>query len=81
MEVEEYRRLGMEAWYALRTTTTLAAELLEVDDITGLMKEGYEADLIAIPDNPISDTKALQDVVMVMSNGHMSLLRLPFGIK
>ena len=79
MEVEEFRRLGMEAWHSLKTTTSLAAELLNIDAYTGKMKEGYEADLIAIPDNPITDAKALQDVVMVMSNGNMSLLRLPFG--
>ena len=81
MEVEEFRRLGMEAWHSLKTTTSLAAELLNIDTYTGKMKEGYEADLIAIPDNPITDAKALQDVVMVMSNGNVSLIRLPFGIK
>ncbi len=80
MEVEHFRRLGMEAWDALRTTTSLAAELLKIEGQTGKMEIGYEADLIALPDNPITDPKALQDVVMVMSNGHMSLLRLPFGI-
>ena len=79
MEVEEYRRLGMEAWHSLRTTTSLAAELLAINDHTGHMKEGHEADLIAISDNPVTDAKALQDVLMVMSNGNMSLLRLPFA--
>ncbi len=80
MEVEHFRRLGMEEWNALRTTTSLAAELLKIDQQTGKMAVGYEADLIALPDNPITDPKALQDVVMVMSNGNISLLRLPFGI-
>ncbi|MBT8221524.1 MAG: amidohydrolase family protein [Bacteroidia bacterium] len=79
MEVEEYRRLGMEPWDALRTTTTNAAELLRIEDYTGKIAAGFEADLIAIPDNPIEDPKALQDVLMVMSNGNLSLLRLPFG--
>ena len=79
MEVEEYMRLGMDPWNALSTTTSLAAELCGIDDHTGKMKVGYEADLIAFPDNPIEDSRALQDVIMVMSNGNMSLLRLPFG--
>ena len=79
MEVEEYMRLGMPPWTALSTTTSLAAELCAIDHYTGKLKVGYEADLIAIPDNPIEDPKALQDVIMVMSNGNMSLLRLPFG--
>ena len=79
MEVEEYIKLGMAPWQALKTTTTIAAELCEIDHYTGKIKVGYEADLIAITDNPIEDPKALQDVIMVMSNGNMSLLRLPFG--
>jgi len=81
MEIEEFRRLGMGPWHALRTTTSLAAELLEIDEQTGKMQVGYEADLIVLPDNPITDAKALQDVIMVMSNGNLSLLRLPFGIE
>ena len=79
MEVEHYIRLGMEPWSALRTTTTLAAELLGVDQSTGKIAPGYEADLIAIPDNPTIDSKALQDVLFIMSNGHIVLNRLPFG--
>ncbi len=79
MEVEEFRRLGMDPWEALRTTTTHAAELLGIRDETGQLLFGYEADIIAVPDNPIEDAKALQDVIMVMSNGNLVLNRLPFG--
>ncbi len=79
MEVEEFRKMGMGPWDALRTTTSLAAELLGLGTSTGKVAVGYEADLIAIPDNPVEDPKALQDVIMVMSNGHMTLNRLPFG--
>ena len=79
MEVEHYVRLGMEPWHALRTTTSLAAELLHIDDHTGVIQEGYEADLIAVLDDPSQDAKALQDVVLIMSNGHLVLNRLPFG--
>lgn len=81
MEVEEYIRLGMDSWSALKTTTSVAAELCGIETLTGKIKVGYEADLIAVPDNPIEDSKALQDVIMVMSNGNLSLLRLPFGLK
>lgn len=79
MEVEEYMRLGMDPWAALATTTSLAAELCGIEEMTGKIKVGYEADLIAILDNPTKDVKALQDVIMVMSNGNLSLMRLPFG--
>lgn len=79
MEVEHYIRLGMDPWAALRTTTSNAAELLGLQGVTGTLKPGYEADLIAIPDNPINDSKALQDALFIMSNGHIIINRLPFG--
>ena len=79
MEVEHYIRLGMDPWHALRTTTSLAAELLGINDYTGFIQEGFEADLIAITDDPSLDPKALQDVLLIMSNGHLVLNRLPFG--
>jgi imidazolonepropionase-like amidohydrolase len=79
MEVEEFIRLGMDPWDALKTTTTNAAELLQIDDLTGRIEKGLEADLIVISDNPIDDSKALQDVLVIISNGNIVLNRLPFG--
>ena len=79
MEVEEFIRLGMDPWMALEATTTIASELIGLEDNTGQISVGYEADLISVSDNPLEDPKALQDVLMVMSNGHLVLMRLPFG--
>ena len=78
-EVEEFIRLGMPVWQALEATTTTAAELIGLGNRTGQITVGYEADLIAVSDNPLEDFKALQDVLMVMSNGNVTLMRLPFG--
>lgn len=79
MEVEEFIRIGMPVWDALKTTTSNAATLLGISSHTGQIKIGFEADLIAITDNPIQNPKALQDVIMVISNGNLVLNRLPFG--
>ncbi len=79
MEVEHFVRLGMAPYDALKTTTSLAAELLDLSSLTGKLEVGLEADLIAVPDNPIESIKALQDVVLVMSNGQLVVNRLPFG--
>ena len=79
MEVEHFVRLGMDPFEALKTTGQHAAELLNLSTVTGSIHEGMEADLVAVPDNPIATIKALQDVVLVMSNGHLVLNRLPFG--
>ena len=81
MEVEHFVRLGMSPFEALKTTTVNAAELLGLSDLTGRIKEGYEADLIVIPNNPLIEVNALQDVLMVMSNGNLVYNRLPFGKK
>lgn len=79
MEVEHFVKLGMDAFEGIKTTTVNAAELLGLENITGRLSVGYEADIIAIPNNPLVDIKSLQDVIMVMSNGNLIFNRLPFG--
>ena len=69
----------MTPFEALQTATTVAADLLRVADRTGRLQAGYEADLVVVNDNPLEDIRAVQDVVLVMSNGRMSINRLPFG--
>ncbi len=72
---------GVSTWDALRGATSLAAELLGVADRTGSIRPGLEADLLVIDRNPIEDVRALQDALMVMSNGHVVVNRLPFGVR
>ncbi len=69
----------MTPFEALQTATTVAADLLRVADRTGRLQAGYEADLVVVNDNPLEDIRAVQDDVLVMSNGRMSINRLPFG--
>ena len=64
---------GMTHFEALQAATTSAAELLRIDDRTGRIAEGYEADLIVVPSNPLEEVKGLQDVLLVMSNGQLAL--------
>jgi len=80
IEVEHFVRMGMTNFEALQTATTSSAELLQIDDRTGRIEEGFEADLILLPANPLTNIKALQDVLMVMSNGQIALKRIPFGV-
>lgn len=80
IEVEHFVRMGMTNFEALQTATTSSAELLQMDDRTGRIEEGFEADLILLPANPLTNIKALQDVLMVMSNGQIALKRIPFGV-
>ena len=51
-EIENFVKIGMEPIEALRSATTIPAELLNISDRTGKIKKGLEADLIVIQNNP-----------------------------
>jgi hypothetical protein len=36
--------------------------------------------MILVPANPLTNIEALQDVLLVMSNGTIALQRIPFGV-
>ena len=71
--------MGMTNFEAIQSATVVAAELLGIQNKTGKIQPGFEADLVVLPANPLEDIRALQDVLIVMSNGHLALKRLPFG--
>ena len=80
LEVERFVQLGMSNFEALQTATVSSAELLQMQDRTGRIATGYEADLILVPANPLTNIEALQDVLLVMSNGRIALQRIPFAV-
>jgi len=80
IEAEHFVRLGMSNFEALQTATVNSAELLRIDDQTGQIKEGFEADLVLLPANPLENIAALQDVLLVMSNGQLAVKRIPFAV-
>lgn len=80
IEVENFVRLGMSNFEALKTATVSSADLLGLSTATGQITEGYEADMIIVPANPLVSIEALQDVLMVISNGQVALKRIPFGV-
>jgi imidazolonepropionase-like amidohydrolase len=80
MEAANFVALGMSAIDAIRSSTSLAAKLLKVDDHTGQIAKGYDADLVVVERNPLRDIRALQDVIVIISNGKIVRNRLPFGI-
>jgi imidazolonepropionase-like amidohydrolase len=80
VEAEQFVRMGMSNFEALQAATTVSAELLQLQDKTGRIKAGFEADMMLVPANPLEDITALQDVLLVMSNGQLALKRIPFGL-
>jgi len=80
IEVEHFVRMGMTNFEALQTATVSSADLLMIGDRTGRIVPGYEADMILVPANPLTNIEALQDVLLVMSNGQLALKRIPFHV-
>jgi imidazolonepropionase-like amidohydrolase len=69
---------GVSPFDAIRGATSLAAELLGIGDETGSIQPGLDADLLVVDLNPLEDIRSLQDVLVVISNGHVVLKRIPF---
>lgn len=80
IEVASFVKFGMSNFDALQTATVNSADLLQIGDRTGRLLPGYEADLIVIPANPLTNIEALQDVLLVMTNGRLALKRIPFAV-
>ncbi len=59
---------GITALRALRAATSVAAELLGLDDL-GVLAEGKIADLVAMPGDPFTDINATGRVDFVMKTG------------
>lgn len=80
-EMTFFVEMGFTAYEAIRASTSTAAQLLQIEDKTGRISPGFEADLVVLNSNPIEDIRSTQDVILVMSNGHLVLNRLPYGIE
>lgn len=69
--------LGMEPMRAIQAATSVAAELLRMEDEIGSVRPGLQADLIAVGGNPLEDVKLLQDVRFVMKAGRVVKQPMP----
>ena len=56
---------------AMVSATSLAAESLGLEDRIGAIATGFEADIIALDGDPLTDPAALGRVVFVMRGGHV----------
>jgi imidazolonepropionase-like amidohydrolase len=59
---------GMTPLQALRAATTVAAELISVED-RGRLETGLLADVIAVPGNPLEEIGVVEQVRFVMKGG------------
>jgi imidazolonepropionase-like amidohydrolase len=60
---------GMTPAAALRTAGPSAAELLGLSDLVGTLEAGKEADIVAVPGDPLKNIQATENVLFVMKGG------------
>lgn len=70
-EMEYYVEAGLDYLGALQTVTINPAKLMGIDDQVGLVEEGYEADLIAVKENPLTNIRALREISFIMQSGRV----------
>ena len=68
-EFEYYVEYGMTPMEAIRTGTSVAAELLGWSETAGTVEVGKWADLVAVSGDPLKDITELQKVKFVMKGG------------
>jgi len=70
----EFRLLvagGMSNREALASATTVAAQVLGLENEIGRIAQGYSADIIAVDGNPLDDVSVLENVNWVMVRGRV----------
>jgi imidazolonepropionase-like amidohydrolase len=68
-ELQRMVDLGMSPLQALRSATSVAAELLRLQGQAGTLSTGATADLVASPGNPLEDVRVLETIDFVMQGG------------
>lgn len=66
-DIEYMVELGMQRKEALKGITVYAGQLM--DRKVGILQEGYQADLIAVPANPLIEKEAVANPTFVMRKG------------
>jgi len=76
-EFEHEVRVGMSPLEAVRSATTVAAELLGLGGKIGVVEKGAWADLVAVPGDPLKDVAVLSRVDFVMKAGEVVRAPVP----
>jgi len=69
LNVEQQVLLGMSTDEALRSATSTGAAVCGLGDRKGRIAEGYDADVLAIDGDPLTDPGALQNIRAVLLGG------------
>jgi imidazolonepropionase-like amidohydrolase len=67
--IDPWVEAGITPKGILQAMTINAARLMGVDKERGVLRQGFAADIIAVPDNPLENINVLKKVSFVMKNG------------
>ena len=70
-EIGLYVQYGLTNMEAIVTATRDAAEMCRIDDETGTIEVGKDADIVLLEGNPLEDISALSSVCMTIRNGEI----------
>ena len=70
-ELEMMVAYGMAAEDALRSATSVNADLFHIDDQVGRIKAGLLADIIAVRGDPADNISALREISLVVKGGEI----------
>lgn len=65
------RQTNLNPIQLIEKVTKVNAEILGIDDLTGTIELGKQADLIVLDQNPLDNLRALADISMVMVKGNL----------
>lgn len=77
-ELELHGQAGIPVWDVLQMATSDAARIMEIDNRTGRLQAGFEADFIILKADPVADVRAISAIEGVVSNG---VLRAPDDLR
>ncbi len=69
--LDNFRKAGIPPADQLRAMTVNAARMMGLDNERGQISEGLAADIVAMPSNPLEDTRALEDIDVVVKDGRL----------
>ena len=69
-EIQALLECGLSEKAALQAATIAGAQALQIDHLVGTVEAGKQADLIVVDGDPLDDIQALQDIEVVIRDGH-----------
>lgn len=78
-EAVELVNAGLTTLQAIQAATITNAEMLRLEKQVGVVEVGFEADVVIVDENPLTNIRTLLDPLLVISNGRIGLDRLSFA--